>query len=112
MIICFNHNVEIGENTVIAAQAGVSGSAKIGKNCVLAGQVGVVGHLKIGDNSKVGAQAGVGKSLPPGSIELGSPSFDRSKYLRVYASFKNLPDLVARIQQLEKKVLTLSGSES
>lgn len=111
-LIQIAHNVEIGENTVIAAQAGVSGSAKIGKNCVLAGQVGVVGHLKIGDNSKVGAQAGVGKSLPPGSIELGSPSFDRSKYLRVYASFKNLPDLVARIQQLEKKVLTLSGSES
>lgn len=111
-LIQIAHNVEIGENTVIAAQTGVSGSTKIGKNCVLAGQVGVVGHLKIGDNSKVGAQAGVGKSLPPGSIELGSPSFDRSKYLRVYASFKNLPDLVARIQQLEKKILTLSGSES
>ncbi|WP_277487800.1 UDP-3-O-(3-hydroxymyristoyl)glucosamine N-acyltransferase [Catalinimonas alkaloidigena] len=110
-LIQIAHNVEIGENTVIAAQTGVSGSTKIGKNCVLAGQVGVVGHLKIGDNSKVGAQAGVGKSMTPGSIELGSPSFDRNKYLRVYASFKNLPDLAARIQQLEKKVLTLSGSE-
>lgn len=111
-LIQIAHNVEIGENTVIAAQTGVSGSTKIGKNCVLAGQVGIVGHLKIGDNSKVGAQAGVGKSMAPGSIELGSPSFDRNKYLRVYAAFKNLPDLAARIQQLEKKVLTLSGSES
>jgi len=110
-LIQIAHNVELGENTVIAAQTGVSGSTKVGKNCVLAGQVGVVGHLNIGDGSKVGAQAGVGKSLEPGSIELGSPSFDRSKYLRVYASFKNLPDLVARIRQLEKKVLTLSGSE-
>ncbi|WKN33916.1 UDP-3-O-(3-hydroxymyristoyl)glucosamine N-acyltransferase [Porifericola rhodea] len=110
-LIQIAHNVEIGENTVIAAQAGVSGSTKIGKQCVLAGQVGVVGHIKIGDNSKVAAQSGIGKSLAAGSIEMGSPSFDRSKYLRVYASFKNLPDLVARIQQLEKKVLTLSGSE-
>lgn len=111
-LIQIAHNVEIGENTVIAAQTGVSGSTKVGKNCVLAGQVGVVGHLKIGDGSKVGAQAGIGKSLKPGSIELGSPSFDRSKYLRAYAAYKNLPDLVRRIQQLEKKVLTLSGSES
>lgn len=111
-LIQIAHNVEIDENTVIAAQTGVSGSSKIGKNCVLAGQVGIVGHIKIGDQSKVGAQAGVGKSLKPGSIELGSPSFDRGKYLRVYASFKQLPDLVARIQELEKKVLTLSGSES
>ena len=111
-LIQIAHNVEVGENTVIAAQTGISGSTKIGKNCVIAGQVGIIGHLKIGDDSKVGAQAGVGKSLAPGSIELGSPSFDRSKYLRVYAAFKNLPDLVSRIQQLEKKVLTLSGSES
>jgi UDP-3-O-[3-hydroxymyristoyl] glucosamine N-acyltransferase len=111
-LIQIAHNVEIGENTVIAAQTGVSGSTKVGKNCVLAGQVGVVGHLKIGDNSKVGAQAGVGKSLRPGSVELGSPSFDRKKYLRTYAAFKMLPDLVERIKQLEKKVLTLSGSES
>lgn len=111
-LIQIAHNVELGTNTVIAAQTGVSGSTKIGDNCVLAGQVGVVGHLKIGDGSKVGAQAGVGKSLKPGSVELGSPSFDRSKYLRVYAAFKNLPDLVDRIRQLEKKVLTLSGSES
>lgn len=110
-LIQIAHNVEIGENTVIAAQTGVSGSTKVGKNCVLAGQVGIVGHLQIGDGSKVGAQAGVGKSMKPGSIELGSPSFDRSKYLRVYAAFKNLPDLVERIRQLEKKILTLPGSE-
>ncbi len=111
-LIQIGHNVEVGENTVIAAQTGVSGSSKIGKNCVIAGQVGIIGHITISDNCKVGAQSGVGKSLAPGSMEFGSPSFDRSKYLRVYASFKNLPDLVARIQQLEKKVLTLSGSES
>jgi len=111
-LIQIAHNVDVGENTVIAAQTGVSGSTVIGKNCVLAGQVGIIGHLNIGEGSKVGAQAGVGKSLKAGSIELGSPSFDRGKYLRVYAAFKNLPDLVDRIRQLEKKVLHLSESES
>jgi len=110
-LIQIAHNVEIGEHTVIAAQTGVSGSTKVGKNCVLAGQVGVIGHLTIGDKSMIGAQAGVGKSLEPGSVELGSPSFDRRKYLRVYAAFKNLPDLASRIKQLEKKILTLSDSE-
>ena len=102
-LIQIAHNVEIGENTVIAAQAGVSGSAKIGKNCVLAGQVGVVGHISLGDQVTVGAQAGVGKSLERGQVVLGSPAFDRKKYLRTYAAFKNLPDLMERIKELEKK---------
>ncbi|MEQ9440269.1 MAG: UDP-3-O-(3-hydroxymyristoyl)glucosamine N-acyltransferase [Cyclobacteriaceae bacterium] len=102
-LIQIAHNVEIGENTVIAAQTGVSGSSKIGKNCVLAGQVGVVGHISLGDHVMIGAQAGVGKSLEPRQVILGSPGFDRKKYLRAYAAFKNLPDLVGRINELEKK---------
>ena len=102
-LIQIAHNAEIGENTVIAAQTGVSGSTKIGKNCILAGQVGVVGHLTIGDRVTVGAQAGVGKSLDSGQIVLGSPAFDRKKYLRAYAAFRNLPDLLNRISELEKK---------
>jgi UDP-3-O-[3-hydroxymyristoyl] glucosamine N-acyltransferase len=97
------HNAEVGENTVIAAQTGVSGSSKIGKNCVLAGQVGIVGHISIGDKVTVGAQAGVGKSLPSQQVVLGSPAFDLRKYKRAYAAFKNLPDLVQRINELEKK---------
>lgn len=102
-LIQIAHNVEIGENTVIAAQTGVSGSAKIGKNCILAGQVGVVGHLTIDDRVTVGAQAGVGKSLKSDQIVLGSPAFDRKKYLRAYAAFRSLPDLVGRLNELEKK---------
>lgn len=102
-LIQIAHNVEIGENTVIAAQTGVSGSAKIGKNCILAGQVGIVGHLSIGDHVTVGAQAGVGKSLASRQVVLGSPAFDRKKYLKAYAAFKSLPDLIERINELEKK---------
>ncbi len=109
-LIQIAHNVEIGENTVVAAQSGISGSTKIGKGCVIAGQVGIIGHLTIGDNVKVAAQSGIGKSLEENSIEMGSPSFDRKKYLRTYAVFKNLPDLVQRINELEKKVLNLPTS--
>lgn len=103
-LIQIAHNVTVGEHTVIAAQTGVSGSSHIGKYCVLAGQVGVVGHLNIADRTTIGAQAGVGKSTQSGSIELGSPSFDRKTYLRAYAAFKQLPDLMSRIKELEQKV--------
>lgn len=103
-LIQIAHNVTIGEHTAIAAQTGVSGSTRVGKHCVLAGQVGVIGHLTLADRTTIGAQAGVGKSTKEGSVELGSPSFDRKSYLRVYAAFKNLPDLVERIKELEEKV--------
>lgn len=109
-LIQIAHNVEIGENTVVAAQSGISGSTKIGKGCVIAGQVGIIGHLTIGNNVKVAAQSGIGKSLEDNTIEMGSPSFDRKKYLRTYAVFKNLPDLVQRINELEKKLLNLPTS--
>src|SRR5690606_5631875 len=86
-LIQIAHNVEIGKNSVIAAQSGVSGSSKIGENCIIAGQVGIVGHLEIADKTTVGAQAGVGKSIKEkGTIILGSPGFDRAKYLRSYAA--------------------------
>ena len=110
-LIQIAHNVEVGDNTVIAAQTGVSGSTVIGKNCVVAGQVGIVGHLKIADKTMIGAQAGIGKSIEQeGSVLLGSPAFDRKQYLRTYAVFKKLPDLNERIRELEKKILNLSGS--
>lgn len=107
-LIQIAHNVEIGKNTVIAAQSGISGSAKIGENCIIAGQVGIVGHLTIADKTTVGAQAGVGKSIKEsGAILLGSPGFDRAKYLRSYAAYRNLPELVKRIKELEEKILNL-----
>lgn len=110
-LIQIAHNVEIGKNTVIAAQSGISGSAKIGENCIIAGQVGIIGHLEIANKTIVGAQAGVGKSIKKeGAILLGSPGFDRAKYLRSYAAFRNLPDLVSRIKELEEKILNLPST--
>ncbi|MBW3544112.1 MAG: UDP-3-O-(3-hydroxymyristoyl)glucosamine N-acyltransferase, partial [Bacteroidetes bacterium] len=106
------HNVEIGENTVIAAQSGVAGSAKIGKSCILAGQVGVVGHLQIADKTTIAAQAGVGKSIKKeGQILIGSPAFEREDYLKSYVHFKNLPELEKRLKQLEEKVINLRSPE-
>lgn len=102
------HNVEIGKNTIIAAQSGISGSTKIGEHCVIAGQVGVIGHLRIADKVIIGAQAGVGKSIDQeGTIILGSPGFERKQYLRSYAVFKRLPDIENRIKELEEKSLNL-----
>ncbi len=111
-LIQIAHNVEIGANTAIAAQAGISGSTKIGKNCVIAGQAGIIGHLDIGNKVTVGAQAGIGKSIKSeGAILLGSPAFDIRNYKRSYAVFKNLPNMASRINDLEKKVLNLTPSE-
>jgi UDP-3-O-[3-hydroxymyristoyl] glucosamine N-acyltransferase len=98
------HNVEIGENTVIAAQTGISGSTKIGKNCMIAGQVGFVGHLNIGDDVKIGAQSGVSGNLKDGSIVMGSPAIDISNHRRALVHFKNLPEIVRRLDQLEKRL--------
>jgi UDP-3-O-[3-hydroxymyristoyl] glucosamine N-acyltransferase len=97
------HNVEIGENTVIAAQTGIAGSTKIGKNCLIGGQVGIVGHLKIGDNVKIAAQSGIGKSIPDGQTVQGSPAFGIGDYVRSYAMFRRLPELVTKLNDIEKK---------
>jgi UDP-3-O-[3-hydroxymyristoyl] glucosamine N-acyltransferase len=99
------HNVEIGKNTVIAAQAGVSGSTKIGENCIIAGQVGIAGHLVIANNTSIGAQAGISKSVSTeGQKILGYPAYDIKEYFRSYAVFKKLPDLNNRLRELENKV--------
>ena len=104
------HNVDIGENTVIAAQAGVSGSSKIGKNCVIAGQVGIVGHLQIADKVIVGAQAGVTKSHNnPGTTILGSPAMDHLKFARITAGSRLLPDLGRRLKSLEREIEDLKS---
>lgn len=97
------HNVEIGENTVIAAQTGVAGSTKIGKNCIIGGQVGIAGHLKIGDNVKVQAQSGIGKNIKDGEVLQGSPSFNYSDWNKSYVHFRNLPKIVGDLEDLKKK---------
>ena len=96
-LIQIAHNVEIGENTVIAAQTGISGSTKIGKNCMIAGQVGFVGHLSIGDDVKIGAQSGISGNLKDGSIVMGSPAIDIATHRRSLVHFKNLSEIVKRL---------------
>jgi len=103
-LIQIAHNVEIGENTVIAAQTGISGSTKIGKNCMIGGQVGIVGHIKIGDNVKIQAQAGVPSNVKDGEIIMGSPAINLRQYMKSYIHFKNLQGIVDRLDDLEKKV--------
>ncbi|TXD50901.1 MULTISPECIES: UDP-3-O-(3-hydroxymyristoyl)glucosamine N-acyltransferase [unclassified Polaribacter] len=98
------HNVEIGENTVIAAQTGIAGSTKIGKNCMIGGQVGIAGHLKMGDNVKVLAQAGISKNIKDNAIINGTPAFKVQDFNKSYVLFKNLPNIVAKFNQLEKRV--------
>ena len=97
------HNVEIGENTVIAAQTGIAGSTKIGNNCLIGGQVGIAGHITIGNNVRVQAQSGVGKNVKDGEILQGSPSFGYADYSKSYVHFRNLPKIVSDIEELKKK---------
>ena len=96
------HNVEIGENTVIAAQTGISGSTKIGKNCMIAGQVGIVGHLNIGDNVKIGAQSGIEHDIKDGEAFLGTPALEAGKTRRLYVYWRNFDQLAKKIYSLEK----------
>ncbi|WBU89143.1 UDP-3-O-(3-hydroxymyristoyl)glucosamine N-acyltransferase [Cellulophaga omnivescoria] len=97
------HNVEIGENTVIAAQTGIAGSTKIGKNCMIGGQVGIVGHISIGDNVRIQAQSGIGKNIKDNEVLQGSPAMNYGDFNKSYVHFKNLPKIVKGINNIEKK---------
>ena len=104
-LIMIAHNVEVGENTVIAAQTGVSGSTRIGKNCMFGGQVGLIGHISIADGVKIAAQSGIPKSInQEGAIVQGAPAFEFGQYQRSYVVFKNLPKLRNQLIELERKV--------
>jgi UDP-3-O-[3-hydroxymyristoyl] glucosamine N-acyltransferase len=108
-LIQIAHNVEIGKNTVIAAQTGVSGSTKIGENCVIGGQVGLVGHIRIADKTSIGAQSGIGKNITkPGTAVQGSPAFDYKENLKSQVIFRKLPLLQKKLDDLEEKILNLS----
>lgn len=107
-LIQIAHNVEIGENTVIAAQTGVAGSTKIGKDCMIGGQVGIVGHITIADKVKIAAQSGIGSSITnEGEILQGSPAFGIGDYKRSYVVFRKLPALEKKIKELEQMIAEL-----
>ena len=97
------HNVEVGESTFLCAQVGIAGSSKVGKHCILAGQVGVAGHLEIADNCVFGAQSGVPSSVRKSGMYQGSPVIDAMNWRRSVVGFKQLPEMMKRLQALEKK---------
>lgn len=107
-LIQIGHNVEIGENSVLAAQTGISGSTKVGKNCMFGGQVGLAGHLKIANGTKIGAQSGV-----PGDVKkentaiMGTPTMDFKQFLKASVTFKKLPEMQIKIDFLEKEIESL-----
>ena len=100
--IQIGHNVEIGENTVIAALTGIAGSAKIGHNCMIGGQVGIAGHITIGNNVRIQGQSGVSRNIKDGEVLQGTPSLDYKEYYKSYVHFKNLPTIVKDIEKLKK----------
>jgi UDP-3-O-[3-hydroxymyristoyl] glucosamine N-acyltransferase len=106
-LIQIAHNVEVGENTVMASQTGVAGSTKIGKNCMFGGQVGIIGHLQLGDRVKIAAQSGVSKSVKEDSIIQGSPAYDVREYTKSYVGFRKLPDLMKRLNEVERQLKNL-----
>lgn len=106
-LIQIAHNVEVGYSTVIAAQAGVSGSTRIGNGVMIGGQAGIVGHIQLGDGAKVNAQSGVSKSIDAGKAVTGSPAFDYTSALRSQAVTRRLPDLERKVKELEQLVKQL-----
>ena len=108
-LIQIAHNVEIGKNTVMAAQSGVAGSTKLGSNCQIGGQAGIVGHIHIADRTLIQAQSGMTKSVKKSDTKwYGSPAIDYNNYLKSFAIYKNLPDIERRLNQLEKLLQELN----
>lgn len=105
------HNVKVGDNTVMSAQTGISGSAIIGKNCVFAGQVGSVGHIEIADGVLVGAQSGISKAIKKPGTYFGSPAKEIRTTLRLEGHFRSLPKYVDRIKALEEKIAMLEKTQ-
>lgn len=111
-LIQIAHNVEIGQNTVIASQTGISGSTKVGKNCMFAGQVGIAGHIQIADNTLIGAQSGIANTVKqPGQMLMGYPAIQAGNFKRSAAVSKNLPDLQRVVYELKQRVAELEGNK-
>ncbi len=104
------HNVKIGKNCIIVAQAGISGSVEIGDGVILAGQVGVKDHVRIGNGAIIGAQSGVGNNIPEHGVYSGSPAIPHKTWIRAQSIFSKLPDLFKRIRTIEKMILKEDNS--
>lgn len=110
-LIQIAHNVVIGENTVMASQCGVAGTAKIGANCMMGGQVGIAGHLTVGKGVRVAAQSGIPGNVGDGKVIMGSPAFEASKYQKAYVVFRKLPELYGQLREMEKEIQTLKSKQ-
>ncbi|MBD3161937.1 MAG: UDP-3-O-(3-hydroxymyristoyl)glucosamine N-acyltransferase [Candidatus Eisenbacteria bacterium] len=110
-LVMVAHNVQIGANTLVCAQVGISGSATVGDGVTLAGQVGLVGHISVGDRVQVGAQGGVTKSIPSGESVSGYPALPHRQARRIYAAMRSLPDIVRTVRELCRRVAALEGGE-
>lgn len=109
-LVQIGHNAELGRHIVVVAQSGIAGSSKIGDHAQIGGQVGVAGHLHVGDRVKVAAQSGIGSDIPDGAVVQGSPAFTIGEYKRSYVHFRNLPQILQRIDQLEKEIEALKAA--
>ena len=103
-LIQIGHNVEVGNDTVMSAQVGIAGTSKVGSNCFVAGQVGVADHLTIGHRVQIGSKSGIDKSVPDGEIRFGYPALPGLQYHRSFAVFRQLPDLAAKVRELERRI--------
>jgi UDP-3-O-[3-hydroxymyristoyl] glucosamine N-acyltransferase len=108
-LVMVAHNVEIGENSILCAQVGISGSAKVGRDVTLAGQVGLVGHIDVGDRVRVGAQGGVTKSIPADTEVSGYPALPHGQARRIYASMRHLPDMIRLVRELARRLDALEA---
>ena len=111
-LIQIGHNVQIGENTVSSAQTGIAGTSKVGSHCFLAGQVGIADHVTIGNRVKIGSKSGLDKDVPDGEIRFGYPALPGRQYHRSAAVFKQLPEVVRQIRELEKAVAKLEANNN
>lgn len=109
-LIQIAHNVEVGENTAMASQVGISGSTKVGKNCVLGGQVGLGGHINIGDNTSIGAQSGIISNIEPNSKIIGAPAIPVKDFFRSSVVFPKLPDMYRQLNKMQKELDELKAS--
>ena len=106
------HNVVIGEDSLVVAQVGISGSTRIGSNVTLGGQVGLAGHISIGDNVMIGAQSGVPNDLPPNGIYTGSPVIPHRDYLRMAMSLPKVPEMRRTLNEIERRLAKIEGTLS
>lgn len=110
-LVQVGHGSRVGENSLLCAQTGLAGSSFIGNNVILAGQVGIAGHCSVGDGVILTAQSAVSHDVPPGKTISGSPGFDNRVWLRAVAIFQRLPELLKRLDRVEKKVAAQNAPE-